>query len=68
LGFDEGAALVLVDVLVDVFVDVDVLGAVFVSEPQPDSTIASAAAIAAAPVIAVRFTNSLLSVCARRSP
>jgi hypothetical protein len=46
--------LVLVDVLVDVFVEVDVLGAVFVSEPQPDSTIASAA-IAAVPVRAVRF-------------
>jgi hypothetical protein len=57
LGFEEGAALVLVDVLVDVFVEVDVLGAVLVSEPQPDSTIASAAAIAAVPVIAVRFTN-----------
>jgi hypothetical protein len=68
LGFDEGAALVLVDVLVDVFVDVDVLGAVFVSEPQPDSTTASAAAIAAVPVITVRFTNQLLSFRARRLP
>jgi hypothetical protein len=42
-------ALVLVDELVDVFDDVEVLGAVLVSEPQPDSTIATAAAIAAVP-------------------
>jgi hypothetical protein len=57
LGFDEGAAFLLVDELVDVFEEVEVLGAVFVSEPQPDSTTASAAAIATVPVIAVRFTN-----------
>jgi geranylgeranyl pyrophosphate synthase len=48
-GFDFGAAFVLVDSLVDVFEDEAVLGAVFVSEPQPDSTIANAAAIAAVP-------------------
>jgi len=49
-------ALVVVDA------EVDVLGSVFVSEPQPDNTIATAAAIAAVPVIAERFTNWLLSV------
>jgi hypothetical protein len=53
LGFDDGAALALVDVLVDVFDEAEVLGAVFVSEPQPDNTIARAAAIAAVPVIKV---------------
>jgi hypothetical protein len=57
LGFVDGAAFLLVDELVDAFDEVDVLGAVFVSEPQPDSTIATTAAIAAVPVIAVRFTN-----------
>jgi hypothetical protein len=59
LDFDDGAAFALVDVLVDVG---DVLGSVFVSEPQPDSTTASAAATAAVPVMAVRFTNRLLLV------
>jgi hypothetical protein len=53
LGFDDGAALALVDVLVDVFDEADVLGAVLVSEPQPDSTTARLAAIAAAPVMNV---------------
>jgi hypothetical protein len=52
----DGAALALVEVLVDVFDDeAVVLGAVLLSEPQPDSTIASAAATAVAPVTAVRF-------------
>jgi len=37
--------------------ELELLGAVLLSEPQPDSTIANAAAIAAVPVMAVRFTN-----------
>jgi hypothetical protein len=55
LGFDDGAALALVVVLV-VF-DAEVLGSVLVSEPQPDSTTARAAAIAAAPEMAVDLMN-----------
>jgi hypothetical protein len=55
LGFDDGAALALVDELV--LFDADVLGAVLVSEPQPDSTTARAAAIAAAPETAVDLMN-----------
>jgi hypothetical protein len=47
LGFDDGAALALV--VADVDFDAEVLGAVLVSEPQPDSVTASAAAIAAVP-------------------
>jgi hypothetical protein len=53
-----GAALALVEVAVSADV---VLGSVFVSEPQPDSTRASAAVNAAAPEIAVRLMNHLLS-------
>jgi hypothetical protein len=37
--------------------EVDVLGSVFVLEPQPDSTIARVAAMAAAPDIAERLMN-----------
>jgi hypothetical protein len=37
--------------------ELDVLGAVLLSEPQPESTIANAADIAAVAVRAVRFTN-----------
>jgi hypothetical protein len=52
---DEGDALALVDDVV--FADeLDVLAAGLLSEPQPDSAIANAAAIAAVPVMAVRFT------------
>jgi hypothetical protein len=43
LGFDDGAALALVVALVVFDADVEVLGAVLVFEPQPDSTIARAA-------------------------
>jgi len=57
LGFDDGDAFALVVALVVFDAELDVLGAVLVSEPQPDSTIAKAAAIAAVPVMAVRFTN-----------
>jgi hypothetical protein len=53
LGFDDGAALALVVVLVVFDADAEVLGWVLVSEPQPDSTTARAAAIAAAPEMAV---------------
>jgi hypothetical protein len=56
LGFD-GAALALVDELVLFDADADVLGAVLVSEPQPDSTTARPAAIAAAPETAVDLMN-----------
>jgi hypothetical protein len=65
LGFDDGAAFVLVDELVLFDADADVLGAVLVSEPQPDSTTARATAIAAAPEIAVVFIDSscLHDVC-----
>jgi hypothetical protein len=57
LAFDDGAALALVDELVLLGADADVLGAVLVSEPQPDSTTARAAAIAAAPESAVDLMN-----------
>jgi hypothetical protein len=57
LGFDDGTALALVVALVVFDADADVLGAVLVSEPQPDSTTARAAAIAAAPVTAVDLMN-----------
>jgi hypothetical protein len=57
LGFDDGAALALVDELVLFDADADVLGAVLVSEPQPDSITARAAAIAAAPETAVDLMN-----------
>jgi hypothetical protein len=56
LGFDDAVALAL-DELVLFDADADVLGAVLVSEPQPDSTTARAAAIAAAPETAVDFMN-----------
>jgi hypothetical protein len=56
LDLDDGAALALVVGVVFEAV-VDALGSVLVSEPQPDSMIATAAAIAAVPVIAARFTN-----------
>jgi len=62
LDFGDGAAIALV--AEDVFFDAEAhgLGTVLVSEPQPDSTTARAAATAAAPVIAVRFiVNSILS-------
>jgi hypothetical protein len=57
LGFDDGAALALVVVLVVFDADAEVLGSVLVSEPQPDSTTARAAAIAAAPEMAVDLMN-----------
>jgi hypothetical protein len=65
LGFDDGAALALVVALVVFDADADVLGAVLVSEPQPDSTTARAAAMAVAPEIAVDFIRSscLHGVC-----
>jgi hypothetical protein len=53
LGFDDGAALALVVVLVVFDADAEVLGSVLVSEPQPDSTTARAAAIAATAETAV---------------
>jgi hypothetical protein len=55
-GFDEGAALALVVALVVFDAAVDVLGSVLVAAPQPDNTIATAAANVAVPVVAVRFT------------
>jgi len=58
LGFDDGAALALVVALVVFDADVEVLGAVLVFEPQPDSTIARAAVTAAAPEIAVHLINN----------
>jgi hypothetical protein len=57
LGVDDGAALALVVVVV-LDADEDVLGSVLVSEPQPDSTTARAATIAAAPEMAVRLINN----------
>lgn len=61
MGFDDGAALALVEAVV-FDAELDVLGAVLLSEPHPDSTIAKAAAIATVPVRAVGFTNLLPSV------
>jgi hypothetical protein len=57
LGFDDGAALALVVALVVFDADAEVLGSVLVSEPQPDSTTARAAAIAATPEMAVDLMN-----------
>jgi hypothetical protein len=57
LGFDDGAALALVVVLVVFDADAEVLGSDLVSEPQPDSTTARAAAIAATPEMAVDLMN-----------
>jgi hypothetical protein len=58
LGFVDGAALALVDAEVLGFdPEVDVLGWFLVPEPQPDSTIARVAAIAATPDIAERLMN-----------
>jgi hypothetical protein len=57
LGFVDGAALVLVEEELVFDDELDELGAVLLSEPQPDSTIVNAAVIATVPVRAVRFTN-----------
>jgi hypothetical protein len=56
LGFVDGAGLALV-VLVVFDADADMLGSVLVFEPQPDSAIARAMAIAAVPQIAVGLMN-----------